>query len=1068
MFSSCLTHSKRTYPILHAMHIYCLLFIHIYMFLSLIHTRCTTNLTSEQPNSNSSTPYQPIPHASACLCLDSVPLAFFCKTHHLASLGLRSRRNTCFLFSLLLLLAGDVSLNPGPTPSSNLTVSCYNTRSVTTITHEIDKPAILQDFILDNNVDLCFLTETWLAPDSPSSILNQLTPDNYSIQHVSRTGKGGGVAVIFKSTLSVSLVTTKAFTTFEHMLLKLTSSSRSYFFLTVYRPPCSSKADFLSEFSLFLEDFASIASDFFILGDFNLHIDNPSDTYGSAFTTLLETFDLSQHISEPTHSSGHVLDLLITKSSSIVSDCVLTDPGLSDHLAFLCKLPVSISARPSRTVKTIRKFSSINIKDFSNDILASSLYSNPSSTLSKFTEQFHDILTSILDKHAPKKTIECRSTPNKPYYTPEIAEQKSERSRLETIYRNDKYKSKENEDNYKDQCKRVRRMITSAKRKYFRHTISTNQNCPKQLWKSLNALLGRNVPKSLPSAFSPSALATSFLNFFNGKISNLCATIPSTFDDIFHASDYSPTASTPILSNFAPATTDEILRIIKHSTDASCPLDIIPTKLLKSSLDVLVVPITHLINLSLSEGVFPDTFKQAIVSPLLKKHSLPKDDLSSYRPISNLNFISKVLEKVLHSRLLTHLESFPALSQFQSAYRKFHSTETALLRIHNDLLLAMNRQHVSALVLLDLSAAFDTIDHNILLNRLRSTFGISDTAFTLLSSYLCNRSQSVSIDNKFSSTLPLVRGVPQGSVLGPLLFSLYTTPLSTILSDSSIQFHFYADDTQLYVSFSSSDSSQSLTKLSTTLDLVHTWFCANRLAVNPSKTEYLLIGNNIQRSKVINASVYFQNLTLLPSDSVRNLGVIFDSNLDFKRHISSICRSSFYQIRQLRQIRSSLDRNSATILANSLVHSKLDYCNSLLYGLPDTSISRLQRVQNSLARVVCNVSKRSAHSITLLKTLHWLPISQRIKYKISLLTFKLLHSGKPSYLADCVSYYQPARTLRSTNSLLLAVPDIRSCVGRRSFSFASPTVWNALPLQLRSCPNISSFCKQLKTHYFPP
>ena len=267
-----------------------------------------------------------------------------------------------------------------------------------------------------------------------------------------------------------------------------------------------------------------------------------------------------------------------------------------------------------------------------------------------------------------------------------------------------------------------------------------------------------------------------------------------------------------------------------------------------------------------------------------------------------LNFISKVQEKVLYSCLCTHLQSFPSLSQFQSAYRKFHSTETALLRIQNDLLLAMNRQHVSALVLLDLSAAFDTIDHTILLNRLKSTFGISDSAFSMVSSYLCNRSQSVAVHHEYSPTLSLLRGVPQGSVLGPLLFSLYTTPLSNILADSSVQFHFYADDTQLYVSFSSSESSQSLAKLSSILDLVHSWFCANRLAVNPSKTEYLLIGTNQQRSKVMNSSVCFQNLSLIPTDSVRNLGVIFDANLDFKKHISSICRSSFFQIRQLRQI----------------------------------------------------------------------------------------------------------------------------------------------------------------------
>src|SRR5688572_21112770 len=158
---------------------------------------------------------------------------------------------------------------------------------------------------------------------------------------------------------------------------------------------------------------------------------------------------------------------------------------------------------------------------------------------------------------------------------------------------------------------------------------------------------------------------------------------------------------------------------------------------------------------------------------LLKKHSLPKNDLSSYRPISNLNFISKVLERVLYSRLCNHLDSFPSFSPFQSAYRKLYSTETAMTRIHNDLTIAMNRQRVSALVPLDLSAAFDTIDHNILLSRLSSCFGISNTAHSLLASYLFQRSQSVTIENSFSLNLPLLRGVPQGSVIGPLLFALY-------------------------------------------------------------------------------------------------------------------------------------------------------------------------------------------------------------------------------------------------------------------------------------------------------
>ena len=251
----------------------------------------------------------------------------------------------------------------------------------------------------------------------------------------------------------------------------------------------------------------------------------------------------------------------------------------------------------------------------------------------------------------------------------------------------------------------------------------------------------------------------------------------------------------PVFSTFTPASTDEIRKLIISSIDSSCTLDVIPTRLLKSCIDVLAQPITTLVNLSLSEGIFPDPFKGAVVTPLLKKQSLPKEDFSSYRPISNLNFISKILEKVIHSRLCVHLESFPSLSPFQSAYRKFHSTETALARIQNDLLLAMNRQKVSALILLDLSAAFDTLDHKILLDRLHSCFGVSDTAHSLLSSYLQNRTQSVIVDQARSTELTLLHGVPQGSVLGSLLFTMYTTLLSYLLSDSSLHFHFYADDT---------------------------------------------------------------------------------------------------------------------------------------------------------------------------------------------------------------------------------------------------------------------------------
>ena len=203
----------------------------------------------------------------------------------------------------------------------------------------------------------------------------------------------------------------------------------------------------------------------------------------------------------------------------------------------------------------------------------------------------------------------------------------------------------------------------------------------------------------------------------------------------------------------------------------------------------------------------------------------------------------------------------------------------------------MERQQVSALVLLDLTAAFDTIDHQLLLSRLKSVFGISGTAHTLLSSYLSDRFQSVSIRSHCSDQHPLLYGVPQGSVLGPLLFTLYTTPLASLLENSQISFHLYADDTQLYISFSSDDCDDALATLSSALDRVHSWLHNNHLTLNPSKTEFLLFGTKQQRSKLSCNFISFSNTTVSCSDSVRNLGVIFDQELSFSKHISLISKS---------------------------------------------------------------------------------------------------------------------------------------------------------------------------------
>ena len=286
----------------------------------------------------------------------------------------------------------------------------------------------------------------------------------------------------------------------------------------------------------------------------------------------------------------------------------------------------------------------------------------------------------------------------------------------------------------------------------------------------------------------------------------------------------------------------------------------------------------------------------------------------------------------------------------------------------------MDKGEVTALTLLDLSAAFSTIGHATLSDRLSDWYGLSGQAQIWFSSNLQNRLQSVKIKETFSDKVTLSYGVPQGSVLGPVLFTLYTTPLSAIISSFDINHHLYADDTQIYMSLSVPNAKVSLEKLQHCLMGVSAWMTGSKLKLNPSKTEFLLIGTKLEREKFLNN---FPCLLLgqetNPSTSAKNLGVLFDSSLNFRKHISQTCRACFYHIRDLRHIRKSLSLDLAKQIAVALVSSKLVYCNSLFHNMPEKDIARLQRVQNCLARVVTN-APRFSRSVPILKRLHWLPV----------------------------------------------------------------------------------------------
>ena len=621
----------------------------------------------------------------------------------------------------------------------------------------------------------------------------------------------------------------------------------------------------------------------------------------------------------------------------------------------------------------------------------------------------------------------------------------------------------------KQHCNSMYRQIRREKVIYHKTKISECGHDYKKLYSMVNHMVGKD-DESLPDTCSDLELATRFSDFFALKIKTIqqellidqatssLTTIPENMPKNDHEHK---------LTEFITTTEDELTEILNKMPNKQCLLDPIPTWFFKENISVILPFLNNLISSSLSSGIMPTALKTGHVRPILKNKNLNKEDLQSYRPVSNLPFLGKILEKVVFKRIECYVQEHNLLDVNQSAYRKYHSTETTMLKIHNDILTHLDQGCCVLLVSLDISAAFDTVNHTQLVDCFQNTFGICGEALLWLKSYLTDRQQQVVIKSTTSSTKHLDCGFPQGAILAGLFYNMFTASLGKVAKQESETNHkAYADDNNWYISFVTSNSDTKLQALSNCLEASKTWLLNNNLKLNNDKTKVICFTPRKDLNPI--QSFAFNSELVEPVTAFKNLGITMDTLLTMGSHINTVTQSAYLQIKNLSKIRQYLTLDSAKTLTQALVISRIDYCNSLLGNIPLRLSNKLQRVQNAAAKMLFKKPKR-AHVTPLLKSLHWLPVVSRIKFKILLLTYKSLNRSAPSYLKHLLYWYVPPRQLRSNITLqdTLVVPKYRRKKhGGRSFSALSPTLWNKLPLSIRQAKTVTAFKSLLKTHYF--
>lgn len=935
-----------------------------------------------------------------------------------------------------------------------LHVSCLNIHYLMPKLDEIRH--ILSQF---NSPDIIGLCETFLNEDTSN---NELYVTNYNFERKDRPlKKGGGLIVYINENVKYIRRYDLESSEIESICIEVNLKNyKPFIIMFIYRPP-DSKQNWIENFEKIADKLDNLLLEYYVLGDTNINY-CPKNKYflNNKWNEFNLKFGLSQLISEPTRvtkNSSTIIDHIYTNCTDYVQDIHVPEYSISDHYP-ICFTRITDKIKiknHNHKTMTYRSFRGFNNDAFNSDLVNAGIdvivqYNDVNMAM----ESFYKIFQDVLNKHAPIKEKRIKHDSQPEWFSEEILTAIHKRNHLHKVK---KYSE------YKEQRNLVKSMIKKSKKNFYNKCIKNNTST-NVLWKNIKAISNKatkknEIPRNIVYNGDKIENQLQILNAFNEhfvNISNLVQKTELVKDNFIPLKQFLSKKLNHANFDIKTITPFEVSKIIeKLNPNKSTGLDGISAKTLKYSSDAITPSISHIINKSIEMGIFPDRLKDAFVVPIFKTGD--KHDPNNYRPISILPTISKIFEIHIATQLQQYFKDTDVIHPHQSGFRPNHSCHTSLIHMIDSWIKDIDSNRYVGSVFLDLKKAFDLVDHEILVHKLK-LYNFSKNTVDLFKSYLSNRTQVIKDGSQVSKQCIIKSGVPQGSILGPLLFILYINDLALETNSSITQ---YADDSTIYKSDKNLSALETI--LQSDIDKIEKWCKVNNMAINPSKTTCMIVSSKSKRHKNNEPTLHLQigGKTIENVTVQKTLGVYVDNTLTWNFQLKKVCGKLNSNIALMKRISYYLTYEMKILFYNSYILSKMDYCYSV-WGNNRKSINTMNKIQSRVGKIISRNTIPRKDSNNVYK---WLSFESKILYQVAVLVYKGEICETPNYINQLLTVSRNSSyCLRSKTMRNLEIPKFNTELFKQTFSYMSVKAWNALPIEIRKINNLQTFKKALKSH----